>query len=189
MTDTLDAAAPPLPDVDRPNTQDGPAVRLYLVDGSGYLFRAYYAIPPLNTADGTPTNATNGFTTMLRKLYQDEKPQWICISFELPGPTFRHERYADYKATRQKMPDELGLQIPRVIELFEAFRIPVTEVPGLEADDVIGTLARKASAGVAPTALNRLAVKAMSESGVDISAHRSKPATSGNRVPTFRCNP
>ncbi|HWW94534.1 MAG TPA: DNA polymerase, partial [Vicinamibacteria bacterium] len=114
---------------------------LYLVDGSAQFHRAYHAIRGLATTRGLPTGAVYGFTTMLRKLYQDEKPEYIAISFDLAGPTFRHEAYKEYKAHRPKMDDDLAVQIPFVRRVCEALRLPVIEVPGFEADDVIATLA------------------------------------------------
>ena len=117
---------------------------IHLIDGSAQFYRAYFAIRGLSTSRGLPTNATYGFTTMLRKLYQDEQPERIGISFDLPGPTFRHEEYKEYKATRRKMDDELAVQLPYVRRVCEAFRLPVLELSGCEADDVIATLARQA---------------------------------------------
>jgi DNA polymerase-1 len=116
---------------------------LYLVDGSAQFHRAYHAIRGLATTRGLPTGAVYGFTTMLRKLYQDEKPEYIAISFDLAGPTFRHEAYKEYKAHRPKMDDDLAVQIPFVRRVCEALRLPVIELPGFEADDVIATLARQ----------------------------------------------
>ncbi len=117
---------------------------LYLVDGSGQFHRAYFAIRGLRTSRGLPTGATFGFTTMLRKLLADEQPEWIGIAIDPPGPTFRHEQFGDYKANRPKMDDDLAVQIPYVRRVCEAFRLPVLELPGFEADDVIATLAREA---------------------------------------------
>lgn len=117
---------------------------LYLVDGSGQFHRAYHAIRGLATSRGLPTNATYGFTTMLRKLLDDERPEYVGILFDAPGPTFRHEQYAEYKANRPKMDDDLAVQIPWVRKVCEAFRLPVSEVPAFEADDAIATLARLA---------------------------------------------
>jgi DNA polymerase-1 len=117
---------------------------LYLIDGSAQLHRAYFAIRGLATTRGLPTGATYGFTTMYRKLLQDEQPEWIGISFDLAGPTFRHEQYAEYKAHRPRMQDDLSVQLPYVRRFCDAFRLPVIEIPGYEADDVIATLARQA---------------------------------------------
>jgi len=122
---------------------------LYLVDASGQLHRAYHAIRGLTTRRGLPTNAVFGFTSMLRRLYQDEDPQWMAMAFDLPGPTFRHKEYAAYKAHRPKMEEDLAVQIPYVRRVCEVHRLPIVEAPGFEADDVIATLTRQAvSAGL-----------------------------------------
>ncbi len=117
---------------------------VYLIDGSAQLHRAYFAIKGLATSRGLPTNATYGFTTMLRKLYQDEAPEFAGISFDLAGPTFRHQQYGAYKATRRRMDDDLAVQLPYVRRVCEVFRLPALDVAGFEADDVIATLARQA---------------------------------------------
>jgi DNA polymerase I len=117
---------------------------IYMVDGSGQFHRAFHAIRGLATSRGLPTNATYGFTTMLRKLLEDEKPEHLVILFDAPGRTFRHEEFADYKANRPKMDDALAVQVPYIRRVCEAFRLPVVEVPGFEADDAIATLARQA---------------------------------------------
>src|SRR5712691_4317111 len=121
-----------------------PGQKIYLVDGSAQLHRAYHAIRGLATSRGLPTNATYGFTTMLKKLLEDEKPSRLGILFDPPGKTLRHEEYREYKANRPKMDDELAVQIPYVRRVCEVFRMPVLEVPGYEADDVIATLSRQA---------------------------------------------
>jgi DNA polymerase-1 len=121
-----------------------PPPKVYLVDGSAQFHRAYHAIRGLATSRGLPTNATYGFTTMLKKLVEDEKPERIGILFDPPGKTFRHEEYKEYKANRVKMDDDLAVQIPFVRKVCEVFRMPMLEVPGFEADDTIGTLARQA---------------------------------------------
>ena len=117
---------------------------LYLVDGNAQFHRAYHAIRGLATSRGLPTNATYGFTTMLRKLDADEQPTHIGISFDPPGATFRHEQYAEYKANRKRMDDDLAVQLPYVRRVCEVLKIPILELPGYEADDVIATLATKA---------------------------------------------
>jgi len=117
--------------------------RLVLVDGSNYLFRAFYAIRELSNSKGFPTNAIYGFTTMLMKLLRDQLPDYIAIVFDVKAPTFRHEAFADYKATRRPIPDTLIPQIPYVKEIVRGFAIPFIEQPGLEADDIIGTIARR----------------------------------------------
>src|SRR3989442_1602676 len=119
--------------------------RLYLIDGSGYVYRAFHAIPSVGTSRGLPTNAVYGFTNMVAKLLREERPRHLAVVFDLPGETFRDQLYADYKATRAPVPDELRPQIGYVRKVVEALRLPVVEVPGVEADDVIGTLARQAS--------------------------------------------
>jgi DNA polymerase-1 len=120
------------------------APKVYLVDGSAQFHRAFHAIRGLATSRGLPTNATYGFTTMLRKLLEDEKPERIGILFDPPGRTFRHEEYQEYKANRPRMDNDLAVQIPYVRRVCEAFRMPILEVAGWEADDVIATLARQA---------------------------------------------
>jgi DNA polymerase I len=117
---------------------------LYLVDGNAQFHRAYHAIRGLATSRGLPTNATYGFTTMLRKLAEDEHPTHIGISFDPPGATFRHEQYAEYKANRKRMDDDLAVQLPYVRRVCEVLKIPILELPGYEADDVIATLTTKA---------------------------------------------
>ncbi|HEY7513797.1 MAG TPA: 5'-3' exonuclease H3TH domain-containing protein, partial [Vicinamibacteria bacterium] len=117
---------------------------VYLVDGSAQLHRAYFAIRGLATSRGLPTNASYGFTTMLRKLLQDEAPEWIGISFDLKTKTFRHEEYAAYKANRPRMDDDLAAQIPYVHRVCAVLGLQILEVEGFEADDVIATLARQA---------------------------------------------
>ncbi|HET7291600.1 MAG TPA: DNA polymerase I [Vicinamibacteria bacterium] len=120
---------------------------VFLIDGSAQFHRAYHAIRGLATSRGLPTNATYGFTTMLRKLLEDHDPRFVGISFDLEGKTFRHEEFAEYKAHRPRMDSELQVQIPYVRRVCEAFRLPILEVAGYEADDVIATLAKKAVSG------------------------------------------
>ncbi len=117
---------------------------LYLVDGSGQFHRAFHAIRGLATSKGLPTNATYGFTTMLRKLLQDEQPEHMAVVFDPPGRTFRHDDYAEYKANRPPMDKDLALQLPYIRRVCGALRMPVIEVAGFEADDVIATLSRQA---------------------------------------------
>lgn len=114
---------------------------LYLIDGSNYLFRAFYAIRELSNSKGFPTNAIYGFTTMLLKLLKDHQPEYIAVAFDVKGPTFRHDAYEGYKATRKAIPEAIIPQIPYVKEIVRAFGIPVLEQGGIEADDIIGTLA------------------------------------------------
>ena len=116
---------------------------LFLIDGSNYVYRAFYAIRELSNSKGFPTNAIYGFTTMLLKLLKDWKPEYIAIAFDVKGPTFRHDAFEGYKATRKATPDTLIPQIPFIKDIIRGFSIPVLEQQGLEADDIIGTLARK----------------------------------------------
>ena len=119
--------------------------RLYLIDGSSQMYRAYHAIRGLTGPDGKSTNAVYGFVTMLRKLINDHQPQFIAASFDLAGPTFRSELATDYKANRAPMPGDLAEQIPWVHEACEAMGVPILTSKRYEADDVIGTLAAKAA--------------------------------------------
>src|SRR3954453_3291447 len=118
--------------------------RLYLIDGSSQMYRAYHAIRGLTGPDGNSTNAVYGFVTMLRKLINDHQPQYIAASFDLAGPTFRDEIVTDYKANRAPMPGDLAQQIPWVHEACEAMGVPILTSKRYEADDVIGTLATRA---------------------------------------------
>jgi DNA polymerase-1 len=111
-----------------------------LVDGSNYIYRAFYAIPLLTNSKGFPTNAIYGFTNMLLKLVRDLKPDYIVVTFDLKGPTTRHGEFEDYKATRKPMPDDLIPQIPFIKDVVRGFSICVLEKQGIEADDLIGTL-------------------------------------------------
>ena len=120
--------------------------RVYLIDGYGIIFRAFFALPPLSNSKGFQTNAVLGFVNMLRKLLREQEPPLVGIALDVGGKTFRSERFADYKATRTPMPDELRAQLPYVRQALEAFKIPILELAGCEADDVIGTLAAKAAA-------------------------------------------
>jgi len=121
--------------------------RLFLIDGTHALFRAFHAIRDLKNSKGFPTNAIYGFTNMLVKIVKDHKPDYLVICFDTPGPTFRDKMYKEYKATRPPTPDDLVVQIPAVKEVISAFNIPLVEKPGFEADDLIGTLSRRAEAG------------------------------------------
>lgn len=120
--------------------------RLVLIDGNAILHRAFYALPEtLTLKDGTPVNAVYGFTSMLLKVVQDLKPTYMICSFDLPKPTFRDELFEDYRAQRPPTPDKLVSQVEMVKEVVRAFGIPIYEVEGYEADDVIGTLTKQAS--------------------------------------------
>lgn len=120
--------------------------KLFLIDGYSTIFRGFYAIRNLSNSKGLPTNAVYGFIQMLRKLLKDEEPDFIGIAFDVGRKTFRTDEYAEYKANRRPMPDDLKVQIPYVRKAIEGFRIPIYSQEGFEADDVLGTLARKAAA-------------------------------------------
>lgn len=125
-----------------------PRERVFLIDSMSHIFRAFFApmanrAAPLANSRGQVTQAVYIFTNMLRKLLLDEKPNYIAAIFESGEKTFRHETFADYKANRLAMPEDLASQLPYIIRLCEAFNIPVINAPGYEADDVIGTLAKK----------------------------------------------
>jgi DNA polymerase I len=119
---------------------------LVLVDGSSYLYRAFHALPALSTAKGEPTGAVLGVVNMLYKLLDEQKPSHIAVVFDAPGKTFRDDLYEHYKANRPPMPDELRAQVAPLLEAIEAMGIPLLRIEGVEADDVIGTLAHRASA-------------------------------------------
>ena len=118
----------------------------YVVDGHSHLFRAYHAIGYLSTSRGVPSHAVLILSTMLWKLIREEKPDYLGIALDPPGPTFRDTLFTEYKATRTAMPDDLVRQLPYVRRLFEALRTPVMEVSGYEADDVLATLVEHALA-------------------------------------------
>lgn len=117
--------------------------RLLLIDGNAILHRAYHAIPPLTDQEGKPTGAIYGFFSILIKLYHDLKPTSIAVAFDRPAPTFRKKLYKDYQAQRPKMEEDLSSQVARVHEMLEQCEIPVFEMDGYEADDILGTLSRK----------------------------------------------
>lgn len=122
------------------------AKKFVLVDGSNYIHRAFYALTNLTNSRGLPTNAIFGFTNMLIKLLKTYKPDYIAMLFDVKGPTFRHQAFTEYKATRRAMPEELAIQIPYIKEIVRGFSLPVIERQGVEADDIIGTMARNLAA-------------------------------------------
>jgi len=117
---------------------------LYLIDGSAYIYRAFFALPPLNNSRGMQTNAVYGFTTTLMKIIREHKPDGLGVVFDESGPTLRHEAFKAYKAQRPPMPDGMQSQIPYIHRVVAAFAMPVVKLAGYEADDLIGTLARRA---------------------------------------------
>ena len=116
---------------------------LILIDGYSLFHRAYYALPPLVTDEGVPTGAVFGFATMLVRLIDTYKPDYLAVAIDLPGGTFRHTMYDGYKATRRKMPDELAAQLPVFAKMLEAMGIAAVGKQGFEADDIIGTLSKR----------------------------------------------
>ncbi|MDZ4730893.1 MAG: DNA polymerase I [Xanthomonadales bacterium] len=117
---------------------------IYLVDGSSYIYRAFHALPNLTNSHGEATGAILGVANMLRRLLQESDPEHIAIVFDAKGPTFRHERYPEYKANRPTMPRELSAQVEAILEFVKLMGLPLLQVDGVEADDVIGTLSRLA---------------------------------------------
>ena len=122
------------------------APRLYLIDSHGQLYASYYAIKALTSPKGEPTGATYGFVATLLKVLREEKPEYLAACFDLPGPTRRHEAYAEYKAHRKPIPDDLPVQIERVHEILRLLGVPAVESPGYEADDCIAAMVERARA-------------------------------------------
>jgi DNA polymerase-1 len=123
------------------NAETSPVI---LIDASGWLFRAYHALPPLTNSAGQPTGAIFGMVNMLRRLLREYRPARIAVVFDAPGKTFRDEIYAEYKAHRDETPEDLSVQFPGIVEVVHALGLPLLQIDGVEADDVIGTLARRA---------------------------------------------
>ncbi len=119
---------------------------LYLVDGSSYLYRAFHALPNLSNSQGEPTGALLGVANMLKRLLNEENPKYIAVVFDAKGPTFRHELYPQYKANRPPMPAELRQQVEQILEFTRLLGLPLLQIKGVEADDVIGTLCKAAEA-------------------------------------------
>ncbi len=117
--------------------------KFMIIDGNALIHRSFHALPPLTTKTGEIINAVYGFTTVLIKALREFKPEYVALTLDRKEKTFRHEQFKDYKGTRVKAPDELYAQIPRVKEIAQAFNIPIFELAGFEADDLIGTLAKK----------------------------------------------
>lgn len=120
--------------------------KIVLIDGNSIVNRAFYGLPDLTTTDGRHTNGILGFFNILLKLLEEEKPEYLAVAFDVKHPTFRHEKYAEYKGTRKGMPEELREQIPVLKELLDACGILRLERPGYEADDILGTLAKRSEA-------------------------------------------
>ncbi len=121
-----------------------PGKKLFLIDGNSLLYRSYYAIQRLSTSKGFPTNAIYGFLNILRRLQEQENPGFLGVVFDAKGPTIRHVKYKEYKATRKPMPDDLVVQLPVIKKILKAMKIPIYEYENYEADDVLVSLAHKA---------------------------------------------
>ena len=117
--------------------------KLVLIDGSSYIYRAFYALPPLTSPKGEPTGAIYGFVRMLSSLLKELNPDYIAVVFDYPKKTFRHEKVESYKATRKETPDLLKEQIPKIKEILKLWGIKIFEIEGYEADDIIATLTKK----------------------------------------------
>ena len=122
-------------------TSDNPP-RLFLIDGSSYIFRAFFAIPPLSNAAGLPTNAIFGFTNILLKLLKQHRPEYVVVALDAGRETFRNEMFAEYKSNRPEAPAELIPQFPYFRKVLDVLNLPLLELPGYEADDIIATLCR-----------------------------------------------
>jgi 5'-3' exonuclease len=123
-----------------------PSARIYLIDGSSYIFRAFYAIPALNNAAGLPTNAIFGFTNILLKFLKHYRPEYVAVALDAGRETFRNEMFAAYKGNRPQAPAELIPQFPYFRKVLDALNLPLLELPGYEADDIIATLCARFSA-------------------------------------------
>jgi DNA polymerase-1 len=118
--------------------------RLIIIDSNSLIHRAYHALPSLTTKKGELVNAVYGFLLVFLKVIKEFQPNYIAATFDSAAPTFRHKRFKEYKAKRPPAPEELYQQIPKVKEILTAFRVPIFEKEGFEADDIIGTIAKKA---------------------------------------------
>lgn len=120
--------------------------KILLIDGHSILNRAFYGLPELTNAEGLHTNAIYGFLNILFRIVEEEKPDYLTVAFDLHAPTFRHKMYADYKGTRKGMPQELREQVPVMKDVLMAMGITIVAKEGYEADDLLGTLAKKSEA-------------------------------------------
>ena len=117
--------------------------KIVLIDGHSILNRAFYGVPDLTNAKGLHTNAVYGFLNILFKILEEEKPDYLTVAFDVKAPTFRHELYKEYKGTRKPMPEELREQVPVMKEVLQAMGVLIMEKAGLEADDILGTIAKR----------------------------------------------
>lgn len=118
--------------------------KFVLIDGHSILHRAFYGVPDLTNSEGLHTNGVYGFLNILFKILEEESPDYLTVAFDVHAPTFRHEIYKEYKGTRKPMPEELREQVPVLKEVLGAMGIKIMEQAGLEADDILGTLAKRA---------------------------------------------
>ena len=119
------------------------AEKIVILDGYSLMYRAFHALQtPMTAPDGTPTNAVHGFVMMMLKVIEDERPDSLAVAFDMHAPTFRAKLYDGYKATRKPMPDELRAQDPVIRELIGEMGVPILEVEGFEADDILGTVSQ-----------------------------------------------
>jgi DNA polymerase-1 len=118
-------------------------LKLVAIDGNSIVNRAFFGVRSLNAADGTPTNGVYGFLAILGRILGEEAPDALCVTFDLPAPTFRHKLYTEYKAHRKGMPEDLAVQMPILRDVLDAMNIKRYEAAGWEADDLLGTLAKK----------------------------------------------
>ena len=116
--------------------------KIVLIDGHSILNRAFYGVPDLTNSEGLHTNAVYGFLNIMFKILDEEKPEYLTVTFDVHAPTFRHEMYADYKGTRKPMAEELRQQVPVIKDVLKAMNIEIIEQAGLEADDLLGTISR-----------------------------------------------
>ena len=120
--------------------------KIVLIDGHSILNRAFYGVPDLTNSEGTHTGGVYGFLNIMLKILDEEQPQYMAVAFDVHHPTFRHELYSEYKGTRKGMPEELREQVPILKEVLTAMRVKILELPGYEADDILGTVARRSEA-------------------------------------------
>ena len=118
--------------------------KIVLIDGHSIINRAFYGVPDLTNAEGLHTNGIYGFLNIMFRILDEEKPEYLAVAFDLKAPTFRHKMYDAYKGTRKPMPEELRQQVPVIREILEAMNIKIYFQDGIEADDILGTMAKKA---------------------------------------------
>ena len=139
----------------RRNKEVNMAEKIMLIDGNSIINRAFYGVPLLTNAEGRYTNAVYGFFNILFKLLDEDQPDYLAVAFDMHAPTFRHKTFDGYKGTRKGMPEELREQMPLLKEVLTAMHIPIYEQEGYEADDILGSLSKKAEdAGLIPVVVS-----------------------------------